>query len=418
MRGFGRWGRVAAVLVAVLVGTAAAQVKRVAVVETEIDAQSGASKTVNKAEVRQITAVLRKEAVKKLPQGKYEIMTSETVMAQGSAKLEECADENCVITLGSMIGADYIVRGTISKVGTKLTTSVDIFETENGNLVASSDLVRAGNIEELLDKTAAACAEMYKTFESGLSNARKAVAAQPTYQPPAQTYQPQTPAPTPAPSPAVAVQQPVYQAPPPPSPPPPPKQVYQAPPPPPPPPPPTTLSIKYGSLRDNRDGKTYKTVVIGGKTWMAENLNYKKGKSWCYDKNDSNCDTYGRLYDWKTARTVCPAGFHLPSRQEWDNLVTVAGGKEVAGKKLKARSGWSNNGNGTDEYGFSAFGGYRNPTSGRHFGNADDIGRWWMATEYESDKAYYRSMFYYNDKVYEGSSTQDYGYSVRCIADN
>jgi uncharacterized repeat protein (TIGR02543 family) len=141
----------------------------VAVVETEIDAQSGVSADMSAAEVRQITAELRREAVKNLPRGKYNIMTSETVYAQGGAVLEECADENCVITLGSKIGADYIVRGIISKFKMWLTLSVEIYETENGNLVASSDPVRSENAAELLMKTAAVCAEMYRTFAESVA---------------------------------------------------------------------------------------------------------------------------------------------------------------------------------------------------------------------------------------------------------
>ena len=162
---------------ALLTGIAAAQVKNVAVVETEVDVSSGASAELTAAEVRLVTAGLRREAVKNLPQQKYNIMTSETVYAQGGAVLEECADENCVITLGSKIGADYIVRGTISKIRTMFTLSVEIYETDDGNLVASSDLVRSENIGELIEKAATACADMYTTFANTRDSARKASAA-------------------------------------------------------------------------------------------------------------------------------------------------------------------------------------------------------------------------------------------------
>jgi len=141
-----------------------ARVKNVAVVETEIDAQSGASAELTSADARLVTAELRREAVKNLPRGKYNVMTSETVYAQGSAVLEECADENCVIVLGSAIGADYIVRGIISKIQTRFTLSVEIYETENGNLVASSEPLRTESLGELIEKAAAVCADMYKTF--------------------------------------------------------------------------------------------------------------------------------------------------------------------------------------------------------------------------------------------------------------
>jgi len=150
---------------------AAAQIKYVAVVETDVDAQSGASDQLNPADVRLITAELRREAVKNLPRDRYNIMTSETVQAQGGAVLEACADENCVITLGSKIGADYIVRGTISKFQKKFALTVEMYETENGTLVASSDPVRSEKASELLEKVAAACAGMYKTFADSQNSA-------------------------------------------------------------------------------------------------------------------------------------------------------------------------------------------------------------------------------------------------------
>jgi len=167
----------AALFIAVTATSAHAQIKYVAVVETEIDEQSGAAAKLNKAEVRQMTAELRSVAVKNLPRDRFNIMTSETVMSQGSAKLEECAEENCVIALGAKIGADYIVRGIVSKFGTSLTMSVEMYETEDGNLVATSGLVRSENIAELLDKAAAVCADMYKTFVSTQRPAPKAPAA-------------------------------------------------------------------------------------------------------------------------------------------------------------------------------------------------------------------------------------------------
>ena len=163
----------AALLAATAATSARAQIKYVAVVETEIDEQSGASARLNKAEVRQITTALRDVAVKNLPREKYNIMTSETVMAQGGAKLEECAEENCVIALGAKIGADYIVRGLVSKFGTHLTMSVEMYETEDGNLVGTSGLVRSENVIELLDKATGVCADMYKTFVSTQGSLRK-----------------------------------------------------------------------------------------------------------------------------------------------------------------------------------------------------------------------------------------------------
>jgi hypothetical protein len=139
-------------------------VKYVAVVETDIDGQSGASAELTSADARLVTAELRREAVKNLPPGKYNVMTSETVIAQGGAFAVECNEENCVIALGGKIGADYIVRGTISKVETRFTLTVEIYETENGNLVASSDPIRSETVEGLLEKAAAVCAAMYRTF--------------------------------------------------------------------------------------------------------------------------------------------------------------------------------------------------------------------------------------------------------------
>jgi len=115
------------------------------------------------------------------------------------------------------------------------------------------------------------------------------------------------------------------------------------------------VTAQSGSFTDERDGKTYKTVKIGRQTWMAENLNYQiDSDSWCYNDSNYYCDKYGKLYNWEAAMMACPNGYHLPTRQEWDELVDYVGGDNVASKMLKKRNGWNKNSNGTDVYGFGA----------------------------------------------------------------
>ncbi len=84
---------------------------------------------------------------------------------------------------------------------------------------------------------------------------------------------------------------------------------------------------KHGTFTDSRDGKIYITVKIGNQTWMAENLNFTTAEgSWCYENDSTYCEKYGRLYSWETAREVCPAGWHLPSKSEFETLLSNVGG--------------------------------------------------------------------------------------------
>jgi len=150
--------------------------------------------------------------------------------------------------------------------------------------------------------------------------------------------------------------------------------------------------------------------------WMKKNLDVETDEgSWCYDGDPANCDKYGRLYTWEAAKAACQlVGMRLPTRAEWNDLVDAIGAAS-AGKKLKSRSGWDNNGNGTDEYGFSALpGGYRRSDGG--FSGAGG-GGWWTATEYDGRNAYYRFMIYDYDGVGEEIDYKVFGYSVRCVKD-
>lgn len=136
----------------------------------------------------------------------------------------------------------------------------------------------------------------------------------------------------------------------------------------------------YGKCGDNftdpRDGKKYKTVCIDDQVWMADNLNYA-GAGACYDNNPSFCEEYGRLYTFQElvgldesptdsthVRGLCPPGWHVPSKEEYEKLFTFLGGNVEAGKKLRSTNGWTEPNNFTDEYGFNLMPAGHDPGNG------------------------------------------------------
>lgn len=215
--------------------------------------------------------------------------------------------------------------------------------------------------------------------------------------------------------------------------------------------------IDYGTMTDERDGQVYKTVKIGDQTWMAENLNFDPGQggsgdykyrwSWCYDNKKKNCDVGGRLYTWAAAidslklandvenpiecgnrkycdslptriRGVCVEGWHLPSRDEWNELIMAVVDTANAGRIFKSQTGWIDGGNGTDSLGFSVLpvGYYHN--KGKYYGDGG-ISRMWssqsvsdlFATEMriESNR---------NSVVLNfASGYKSFALSVRCVKD-
>jgi len=173
-----------------------------------------------------------------------------------------------------------------------------------------------------------------------------------------------------------------------------------------------------GTFTDSRDGKVYKTVMIGTQTWMAENLAYKANSGcWAYDNDTNNVAKYGYLYNWETAKVVCPAGWHLPSDAEWTILTKYLGGEDVAGGKLKSINLWlSPNKGATNETGFTALPG--GSCNGRgEFGDVGNGGHWWSSTEYQKIGAWIRRMSYHSSNATRSNYYKKGGFSVRCVKD-
>ena len=141
------------------------------------------------------------------------------------------------------------------------------------------------------------------------------------------------------------------------------------------------------TLKDLRDGRTYRTTKIGGQVWMAENLNYETPNSYCYNDSASYCDKYGHLYAWKDALNACPTGWHLPSVEEFVSLIELVGERWDAGGKLKSTTGWDGGHNGTDDYSFTALpAGFKNESGVFQFEGRE--GFFWTSSDESSSYAY------------------------------
>lgn len=213
-----------------------------------------------------------------------------------------------------------------------------------------------------------------------------------------------------------------------------------------------TSSEDDGTLTDI-DGNVYQVVKIGDQWWMAENLrvtHYRNGDeipkvtdnsewadlnsgAYCYyDNNDENADIYGSLYNWYAVndnRNIAPEGWHVPSDNEWKQLEIYLGMSSQdadssgfnrgtdEGNKLKSTSGWKNNGNGTDDYGFAALPcGNRDYPDGFMYGE-EYYAKFWSSTAYDDNDAWFRHLYYLDMKIIRYIIPKQYGLSVRLVKD-
>ena len=199
-------------------------------------------------------------------------------------------------------------------------------------------------------------------------------------------------------------------------------------------------------------GYDYETVQIGEQCWFAENLrnehyangdaipgelsniawaNTNSGAQAIYDNDVSNLADYGRLYNWyavDNSNGLCSTGWHVPTDEDWQQLELFLGMPTVElsatawrgsaqniGGQLKASSGWSNNGNGTDDVSFSAKQSGARDLDGSYV-YANTHGYWWSASAM-NNKAWRRSLWYSSGGIYRDFLDREAGQSVRCIKD-
>ena len=194
------------------------------------------------------------------------------------------------------------------------------------------------------------------------------------------------------------------------------------------------------------DGNIYNTVQIGNQCWMQSNLKtskYRNGLSistgnnaWqstitgafaFYDNNVLNDNFFGKLYNHNAVTDssgLCPTGWHIPSRNEFEDLANAVGGRNSAALSLRSTSvlpnpdGWANNNSGSNNVsGFSALGGGLRDPSGVS-SSLYQCGWWWttsIGVAGSPTTPYAVAICYGNNELSHSGGSLSYGFSVRCL---
>lgn len=190
------------------------------------------------------------------------------------------------------------------------------------------------------------------------------------------------------------------------------------------------------------EGNHYGAVRIGNQVWMSENLKTTKlnnglsidlvedpsdwqnysDAGYCYFYNDeaTHKDTYGALYNFYAVNTgnLCPAGWNLPTQQDWETLISHLGGETSAGGELKEAgfTFWANPNTGaTNSVGFNARGtGNRNPTNG-DFDFDGEQASFWTSTAFSPQLSKSVELYYDSAEINLLNSVKKLGASIRCV---
>jgi uncharacterized protein (TIGR02145 family) len=191
--------------------------------------------------------------------------------------------------------------------------------------------------------------------------------------------------------------------------------------------------------------KAYKTVKIGNQEWMSENLNVstfnngdkiteakssaqwtklcnEKKPAWCYyDFKAENGKKYGKLYNWFAISDkggLAPAGWRISTFEDWEILAKFVGGRDIAAKKLKNQTGWKQEGQGTNNFGFNGLPGGSINAYGM-FGDIGFWGSWWCYDVPDAKLVKGIYLKHDSDTIEEYASYMKVdGLSVRCVRKN
>lgn len=190
------------------------------------------------------------------------------------------------------------------------------------------------------------------------------------------------------------------------------------------------IGVSENTFIDTRDNQQYKYVIIDGKKWMSENLNFKTSNSLTYDNKEKNGYVFGRLYNWKEAKCSCPDQWRLPTENDWKALEAYIG----LTSKVIDSIGWRGEAYGNllkrennitwlsgihinqPNVGFNAIAGgiaYDN----NYFAYMGLGGYFWTATNYYSSFAWSRYLRYDKGEIFRHISITTWYLSVRCVKD-
>ena len=160
-----------------------------------------------------------------------------------------------------------------------------------------------------------------------------------------------------------------------------------------------------GTFIDERDGQEYKMVKIGELCWMGDNLNYNSFTSYCYKNTSSYCELYGRLYEWRSINDICPKGWHVPNKDDWEKLIN-----EISEGSIDNGNVLSNDTTGI----LFQHAGFKFPRT--RFAKIEKQGYFWSRSEFNRYDSW---AIKFDKKILKiDNLDKDYGFSVRCVRDN